>query len=279
MWRWAAGFVVYIAAAALHASPVTRYVDPYYPDEPRTQLKLNYYYDRTGRWVKFSDWIPYRRRMTEPVYFEDFYQIYGLSPHYGVSEVQESIYYLVMALSTRFRHPGRALCSIKTEAEYSKYRNLMYMQTNLLIMRMFLRLGSLYDKRHLYFHDLDAADDLSVSFRVARAYYEQARPYWELARKYAAKASEVPIDLDLPGIESERFRIMTEKTNFGRIIDIHIADVEAKTAAVDAFLKKEGSPRPVKQLMQRDIESLYNDGQKSPLGPPHLNAPPDEGEL
>lgn len=260
-----------VAAHAVNASPVTRYVDPYYPDEPRRQLKLNYYYDRTGRWVKFSDWIPYKRRLTEPVFFEDFYQIYGLAPHYGVQEVQESIYYLVMALSARFRHPGKALCEIKTEAEYAKYRSLMHMQTNLLIMRMFLRLGSLYDKRHLYFHDLDVADDLRVSFSVARAYYEQARPYWKLAQQYAAKASEIPVDIDLPGIESERYRIMTRKTDFGRIIDAHIANVDAKSSAVNEFLKKEGSPRPVKSLMQKDIEAMYNDSfTPDPLTPPRL---------
>jgi hypothetical protein len=279
MWKRVSIVLVCLAAQTAHASPVTRYVDPYYPDEPRHQLKLNYYYDRTGRWVKFSDWIPYKRRMTEPVFFEDFYQMYGLAPHYGVQEVQESIYYLVMALSTRFRHPTKALCQIRTEAEYAKYRNLMHMQTNLLIMRMFLRLGSLYDKRHLYFHDLDVADDLSVSFGVARAYYEQAKPYWALAQKYAARASEVPIDLDLPGIESERYRIMTKKTDFGRIIDTHIANVDAKSAAVQEFLKKEGTPRPVKSLMQKDIESMYNDSfTPDPLSPPRLGAEP-QGEL
>lgn len=263
-------------SAALHAAPISRFVDPYYPDEPRSQLKLNYYYDRTGRWVKFSDWIPYRRRMTEPVFFEDFYQIYSLAPHYGVQEVQESIYYLTMALSARFRHPGRALCAIKTEAEYAKYRHLMFMQTNLLIMRMFLRLGSLYDKRHLYFHDFDVADDLSVSFKVARAYYEQARPFWEAAQKHALGASEYPFELDLPGLESERFRIAGKKTDFGRIIDTHIARVDAKSKAVEAFLAQEGSPRPVKQRMQNDIADFYKEGPASPLEPPALNAPDEE---
>lgn len=254
------------------ASPVSRYVDSFYPSKPTGELRLNYYYDRTGKWVKFSDWIPYRKQRIQPRFFEDFYQIYGLPPAYNTGEVKESIYYLAAALGTQFRHPSKALCTIRTEEEYHKYRNLMYMQTNLLIMRMFLRLGSLYDKRHLYFHDLDVADDLSVSFRIAKAYYEQAKPFWELARKHATVASQYRFDLDLPGIESERYRIMTGETNFDRIIERHIADVDAKIQATDTFLAREGgSPRPVKAAMQKDMESMYNsEFTPDPLGPPVL---------
>jgi len=187
-------------ASSLYGIPVSRYVDSYYPASASGELRLNYYYDRTGRWVKFSDWIPFKQRKVEPTYFEDFYLLYGLPQAYNTNEIKTSIYYLGNALATRFRHPRESLCEIKTEAEFAKYRSLMFMQTNLLIMRMFLRLGSMYDKRQLYFHDLDVAEDLDISFRIAHAYYEQARPFWEAARKNANQASEHKFDIDLPGI-------------------------------------------------------------------------------
>ncbi|MBL8021570.1 MAG: hypothetical protein JNM27_18005 [Leptospirales bacterium] len=264
---------------SLGAAPVSRYVDSYYPTRPDGELRLNYYYDRTGRWVKFSDWVPVKRHRIEPAFFEDFYGLYGLPPAYNTEEIKESIYYLTMALSSRFKHQRGALCEIKNEAEYHKYRSMMYMQTNLLIMRMFLRLGSMYDKRFLYSHDLDVADDLTVSFRIAKAYYEQAKPYWELAKKYAVQASQHRFELDLPGIESERFNIISGKTNFERIIDRHIVDVSAKIEVADSFVAREGSPRPVKQAMQRDIETMYdpsftNEPISAPRLSPHLSEPP-----
>jgi len=65
---------------------------------------------------------------------------------------------------------------------------------------------------------------------------------------------------------------MTGKTDFGRIIDRHIADVDAKIQVTDAFLAKEGKPRHVKQAMQRDMESMFDKGfTPDPITPPGLN--------
>ncbi|MCE9599934.1 MAG: hypothetical protein K8S54_18385 [Spirochaetia bacterium] len=262
------------------AAPISRYVDSYYPTRPEGELRLNYYYDRTGRWVKFSDWLPVKRHRVEPAFFEDFYSLYGLPPAYNIDEIKESIYYLTMALSSRFKHQRGALCEIKSEAEYHKYRSMMFMQTNLLIMRMFMRLASMYDKRFLYSHDLDVADDLTVSFRIAKAYYEQAKPYWALAKKYALQASEHRFELDLPGIESERFNIISGKTNFERIIDRHIVDVSAKIQVADDFVAREGSPRPVKQAMQSDLEKIYDSSfTYDPISAPRMSPQMSEQPL
>ena len=150
-----------------HALPVSRTLpDPYYPQKPEGELRLNYYYDRTGRWVKFSDWIPFQQKKYSPRFFEDYYELYGLSQGYRVAQLKENIYFLFLAQSAPFRHPRNSLCKIETEEQFHKYRNLMFMQAHLMIMRMYLRLGSLFDKRHLYFHDLDFADDLEISFLI-----------------------------------------------------------------------------------------------------------------
>lgn len=246
--------------------------DPYYPQRPQGELRLNYYYDRTGRWVKFSDWIPFKQKKWEPMFFEDFYQLYGLPHHYNSPELKESIYFLTMALTHKFRHPRSSLCKIENEEQYHKYRNLMFMQTNLLIMRMYLRLGSMYDKRHLYFHDLDVADDLEVSFLVARTYYKEAEIYWKEAQKYAEVADKYPFELDLPTIESERYLIRSGKRDWGRIIERHYNRVNAKLDVTKSFLDEEGRPRPVKKSMQDDISKMYDDQfTADPLGAPRLD--------
>jgi hypothetical protein len=246
--------------------------DPYYPQRPTGELRLNYYYDRTGRWVKFSDWIPFKKMKYEPQFFEDFYELYGLPHHYRTDDVKEGIYFLVQAQTHKFRHPRNSLCKIESEERYHKYRNLMFMQVNYLIMRMYLRLGSMYDKRHLYFHDLDFSDDLEISFMIARTYYGEAKKYWELAKHYAIEANRHPFEIDLPTIETTRYDIIRGELDFDRIIGLHLGRVESKLGAVKEFLDEEGRPRPVKSAIQKDIEAMY-DGSftSSPLDTPVLD--------
>lgn len=210
---------------------------------------------------------------------EDYYELFGLKRGYRVPELRENIFFLHTSLEARFRHPRNAMATIRTEEEYHKYRNLMFMQTNLLIMRMYLRLGSQYDKRHLYFHDLDVADDLEVSFSIARTYYYHARQYWEKARHYAEVASQYPFTIDLHTIESERHLIMTGERDFARIIDRHLGRVEAKLEVVGAFLDEEGRPRPVKETMLADALEMFEDFASYPLDLPRLRASLDERSL
>lgn len=274
MLRFILSFIILLAIAGnLFGSPVSRLIpDPRYPDRITGELKLNYYYDRTGRWVKFSDWIPFQQNKNTLRFAEDFYLANGLPHSYKTLEIKESIYLLVQALTHKFRHPRNALAQIRTEEEFHKYRLLFAMHVNLLLMRMHLRMGSLYDKRHLYFHDLDFADDLEVSFRVAKTRYMDARTYWQIATDYAKKASVYRFTIDLPTMESERFQIMTGDLDFGRIIDLHEARVDAKLEYVEAFLDQEGRPRPVKTAIQKDLEKMADENYRfDPLGPPVLD--------
>ena len=256
-----------------HALPVSRTLpDPYYPQKPEGELRLNYYYDRTGRWVKFSDWIPFQQKKYSPRFFEDYYELYGLSQGYRVAQLKENIYFLFLAQSAPFRHPRNSLCKIETEEQFHKYRNLMFMQAHLMIMRMYLRLGSLFDKRHLYFHDLDFADDLEISFLIARTYYREAEKYWASAKRYAEEANKHRFEIDLPQIETTRFEIVTGELDFQRIIHRHKARVDAKLEVVGSFLDEEGRPRPVKLRMLNDIQNMYDDDFTSdPLEMPRLN--------
>lgn len=254
-------------------APVSRMLpDPYYPQQPAGELRLNYYYDRTGRWVKFSDWIPFKQRKFVPIFFEDFYSLYGLPSGYQPGDVKESIALLYAAMGSKFRHPRQALCRINTEDEYHKYRLLMFMESNLIVMRMYLRLGSLYDAGSLKFHTLDMADDLEVSFLIARTYYTESQKYWAEALRYAKLADAYPFELDLPTIEGHRFEMVQGRLDFQRIIDRHLARIEAKLDTTAAFLEQEGRPRPVKKAMIDEVSKIYDPTfPAEPLAPPALH--------
>ena len=231
--------------------------EPYYPMFVAShRLRLNYYYDRSGRWVKFSDWIPKSQRQYRPMFLEDYYELVGLAPAYQIPELKENIFFLLAGLNSRFRHPARALAKIETEEQYAKYRSLLFMQLNLRIMRMHLRLGAKYDKQNLYFYDTDFSDNLEKFFFIARSYYYQAYPFWQRTKKYAGQAMGYRSQIDLPALQSTMYRIHTGEIDFDRIIARHIGRVEAKLEFTNRFLDQEGRPRPVKQAIEKELQEI-----------------------
>lgn len=202
------------------------------------QLRLDYYYDQSEMYTKFSDWIPKKLHQWHPTHVEDFFLLYSLRSYYNTQELKRNIFFLETGLKKRFRHPSQALCKITSKPEYHKYRLLIFMHMNLKIMRSYLRIGSKFDKRHLYFYNLDFADDLKKSFAVAQYYYEKSIPYWEKAQKYAAQASVYPFELDMGTLESIRHEIMTGEIDFGLYTRNHLKRLKQKREAVDDFLSE-----------------------------------------
>lgn len=200
------------------------------------QLRLDYYYDQSEMYTKFSDWIPKRLHQWHPKNVEDFFLLYSLKTLYGEEELRRNIFFLKIALEKRFRHPSQALCKIETKEQYHKYRLLVFMHINLKIMRTYLRIGSLYDKRHLYFYNLDFADELKESFAIAEGFYKEAIPYWHKARDYAAKAGVYNFELDLGALESIRYEISTGDIDFTKYIANHLTRLRQKQKTVDDFL-------------------------------------------
>ena len=98
----------------------------------------------------------------------------------------------------------------------------MFMQINLLIMRSYLKIGVRYDKRNLRWYDIEYAQDLLKSLKIAIEYYKYALPYWQKAVKYAKRASKIKLTTDLGKIESDRYSIITGELNFKKIIKTHI---------------------------------------------------------
>ena len=203
-----------------------------------TDIDYNYEYEKNGPYTKFSDWVPNKLHKWNPVFLEDFYELYGLKLYHGENDLRKNIYFLKIALKKRFRHPKNALCFTPEEQHYHKYRLLLFMQINLMIMRSYMRIGSLYDKRHLYFYNLDFAYDLNRSFGIAETFYKEAMPYWEKAHNYARQADKIPHILDLGTIESTRFEIMEKKLDYGKIINSHLSRLDKKKKLVNEYLQK-----------------------------------------
>ncbi|MBN1496545.1 MAG: hypothetical protein JXA07_07240 [Spirochaetes bacterium] len=173
-----------------------------------------------NRHVPFSDYIPRVRLhyQTVPHYLEDYYELYGLKLYYNENTLRKNIERLKTALQCKFRHPSMALVRVESDSEYFKYRNLMYMHINMLIMRGYLSIASRYDKQKILFYNWDYAKEINESLDIADRYYAEALPYWDSVMKYARVASQVKITTDLGFIETERKRIITGDIDFGRII-------------------------------------------------------------
>lgn len=198
--------------------------------------RYNYDYDQSELYTKFSDWIPKQLHQWRPRNVEDYFLLYALNSANDEAIARRNIDFLKTALVVRFRHPAQALCKIENKEQYHKYRLLMFMHINLMIMRSYLHIGSLYDKRHLYYYNLDFADELKGSFAEAEVYYNQAIPYWKKAREYAERAGEYNFDLDLGPLETTRFEIQTGKLDYEQIISKHIASIKDKQKTVADFL-------------------------------------------
>lgn len=200
--------------------------------------QYQYFNKEKDKYVPFSDYIPLSRLhyQTVPHHVEDFYLLYGMKQYYNENSLRKNIDRLKIALECKFRHPSEALVQVDTEQEYYKYRNLMFMHINLLIMRNHMTIAARYDKQKIYFYNADFADDIKKSLDIAESYYSQAIPYWNRAREYAAKASTVKITTRLSYMESERYSIIKEELDFAKIIGKHMDKLKVKKNQLDELL-------------------------------------------
>ncbi len=192
--------------------------------------QLQYFKSKKKKYVPFSDYIPKVRLHwnTVPHYLEDYYELYGMKQYYNVNSLRKNIERLKTALKVKFRHPSNALVKVESEQEYLKYRNLMFMHINILIMRNYMRLASRYDKQKLYFYSSDYAREIYESLGIADRFFREAIPYWKKALYYAEVSSRIKITTDMPFIESERYSIIKKDLDFQKIIDTHLKNIAGK---------------------------------------------------
>ncbi len=196
--------------------------------------QYQYFNDEKDKYVPFSDYIPKVRLhyKTVPHYLEDYYELYGMKQYYNENSLRKNIERMKTALRCKFRHPSEALVKVETREEYHKYRRLMFMHINILILRNYLRIAARYDKRKVYFYNLDFAREIKESLDIAERMYRDAVPYWDKAKGYAKRASEIKITTDLGFIESERYSIVKGELDYGKIINDHLKRINKKRGII-----------------------------------------------
>jgi hypothetical protein len=204
------------AGSSAHAQ---MYQYQYHAKEKNTQNKVPY--SDFNPKVKL-DWY------TQPHYLEDYYLLYGMKQYYDENSLRANIGRMEAALGSKFRHPSEALVKVQTEEEYNKYKELMYMHINMLIMRDIMKIAVRYDKQKIYFYNLDFAQTISESLDEADKIYEQALPYWDEAKRRAQNATRFKITTEMSFIESERFSIVKGETDFRKIIGKHRESIKKK---------------------------------------------------
>jgi hypothetical protein len=207
--------------------------------------QYQYFNKEKDKYVPFSDYIPKIRLhyFTVPHYLEDFYQLYGMKQYYNENSLRKNMERLKTALNCKFRHPSEALVKIDSDEEYLKYRRLMFMHINILIMRSYMSIAARYDKQKITFYNSPFAKEIKESFDIAESLYKEAIPYWETVKKFAADASEVRITTDLGFIESERFSIMNGDLDYGKIINDHLKRLALKRQKLNAAVNPSDSLR------------------------------------
>ncbi len=200
--------------------------------------EYDYFSKDKKKYVPFSDYIPKVRMhyQTVPHYLEDYYLLYGMKQYYNENSLRMNIERLKTAMNCRFRHPSQALVKIESEEEYKKYRYLMFMHINMIIMRNYLKIGARYDKRKIYFYNLDFAREINESLQIADRMYSDAMPYWEKAREFASQASSIKITTDMGFIESERYSIIKGEVDYTKIINDYREAIRAKREKLDTAI-------------------------------------------
>ncbi len=208
--------------------------------------QYQYFNKEKDKYAPFSDYIPKIRLhyMTVPHYLEDFYELYGMKQYYNENSLRKNIERMKTALNCRFRHPSEALVKVDSDEEYYKYRNLMFMHINLLIMRNYMTIASKYDKQKIYFYNMSFAKEIKESMDIAENTYKEAIPFWEKAKKYAEEASSVKITTGLGFIESERFSIIKGALSYGKIIDDHLKRIAMKREKLNSAEAYENKYNP-----------------------------------
>lgn len=200
--------------------------------------QYQYFTEDKDKFVPFSDYIP-RVRMhyeTVPHYVEDFYRLYGMKMYYNENTLRLNIARLKTALTRRFCHPSQAIVKVETADEYLKYRKLMFMHINLIILRDHLKIATRYDKQKIYFHSEPFAKEISESFDIAEKYYKEAIPYWKEAKKHALEASRIKLTTGLGKMESERYSILHNELDYDKIIGDHLRRLNEKRRQLAPWL-------------------------------------------
>ncbi len=146
-----------------------------------------------------------------PEYVEDYYLLYRKRLYYNEHNIWANIHYLLTALKAPWRLPSKALCLLKTEDEGRRYKALMRMHIHILIMQNYLTLGSLYDRKILYWYNMPFKKDLVKSLNKAKKFYSIAGDYWKKVLQYVGEADKIKASITIDHFEDELYLIMNRE--------------------------------------------------------------------
>ncbi|MDD7014535.1 MAG: hypothetical protein PUI24_06100 [Spirochaetales bacterium] len=156
-------------------------------------------------------------------YKEDYYRLYHIHYTQTSDDCMENIYWLEQAVKADFANPLYAWGKIETEEQWEKYRYIFMMHLNLKLIEQHLRLGSIYDKKAVYFYDAPWNEEYLRNLEKAKSCYEACYYYWQEATLWAEKASVGKFNFlyitSLQNWEDERQRIVTGYLDYKKTLD------------------------------------------------------------
>lgn len=173
---------------------------------------------------------------------EDWYRLYHIHNQTFPDDCLENIYYLERATLADFVNPLYANARIQTEKEWEKYRYLFMMHINLKLVEQHIRMGSIYDKKVVYFYDAPLRDEYLRNLETTLTYYKAGLSYWKEAKLWYEKADAPSFNFlfltDIQNWEDERERIKTGDLNYEKMLTREIERVENNINELNNMDKK-----------------------------------------
>lgn len=176
-----------------------------------------------------------------PVYYkEQYYKLFHTHYIQSPDDSIENIYWLELAKKADFCNPLYALATIADTEQWKRYRYLLDMHIDLMLIQQHLILGSKFDKRVAYFYNAPWKQENLDSLKIAESAYRTALLYWGEAKSLAAMAMKTPF-LPIDGAEywiDEASRVESGDLNYADIIAAQLSRLEKVRAA---FEKMDGN--------------------------------------
>ena len=168
-------------------------------------------------------------------YAEEFY-LYVMNLYQVNPSLERNIRFMQWALKAPFDNPVRSLAKIETKTDFLRYQQLFKMHVNLLIIDSYLQLARRFDKEHVYFFNIQYAEDLKKSFGIARYFYKISFNYWDETLKYAKEAEKYTGRINIDAWEDELYLIRTGDLDYRAIIESYLKKLESRMQIVQNYL-------------------------------------------
>jgi hypothetical protein len=161
-------------------------------------------------------------------YAEDFYRLYSLPLYYKEENLFQNIYFLQLALEAPFDFVNRALTIIKTEDEYQKYKDLLHMQFNYLIVKNYIYLAGLYDKENYYFYNAQFKDEIKSSFEYASYFYNLAIDHWGIVESFSEKVADNKSSINMDILIDRAYKIKYGEIDYAKTAKRKLKEIDEK---------------------------------------------------